>query len=142
MSPLQARDRRARRALTKKVGDGSLANKRIIVGVCSVFEAMLDPHIMLSVGELLALSAAAAVGASSVRRRECFVCCRSWAPTIVPAGVVVMEIIGMNDTMLALICQDCFTDGVNQAVIAALQRDLGAPREPVRFIHDAAPEQQ
>ena len=40
---LRARDRRARRMLAKKVG--ALSNKRIIVNVRPVFEALLDPRI-------------------------------------------------------------------------------------------------
>jgi hypothetical protein len=57
---LRARDRRARRMLAKKVG--ALSNKRIIVNVGPVFEALLDPRIARNLGELLALSSPTAEG--------------------------------------------------------------------------------
>jgi hypothetical protein len=128
------RDRRLRRAIAKRAR--SLANQRVIVNVCSLAEALVDPRIGHGVGELLALSAGTAMGAT--QERQCFVCCRPWAPAVAPLGVIVMEIIGSHDALLSLICQGCFTGGADQRVLTALQRDLGCPPESVRLIHDPA----
>ena len=80
---LRARDRRARRALSESVK--SLAGRRVIVHVHQLLDAMFDARIGHGVHELMALSAASAMG-STQDQRQCFVCCRPWGPTVTPLG--------------------------------------------------------
>ena len=60
-------------------------------------------------------------------------CCRPWAPTTAPIGVMVAKIVGTEEAFLSLICQDCCTGNADPALLVALQRDLGCTPE---FIHE------
>ena len=97
---------------------------RAIVSVQLVRDALMDPHIGRGVYELVELAFASLVGQTD-DERQCFVCCRPWAPTIEPIAVVVAETIGAHDALVSLICSQCFTGDWTQPLLAALQRDLG-----------------
>ena len=129
---LRARDRRARRELSERVS--SLSGRRSIISVSSLFDALIDPSISHGVYELLALSAASAVGQTN-GRRECFVCCRPWAPTFAPVGVMTAEMIGAAEALVSLICGHCFGD--QSALFAALRRDLGIDLSTARVVHES-----
>jgi hypothetical protein len=119
---IRALDRRARREVSKRAS--SLADRRIMVSVHFLLEALADPRIGRGVAELLALSHASSEGETK-SKRECFVCCRPWTPTLAPLGAMVAEIIGAKDALVSLICSQCFTGRSDPALLAALRRDLG-----------------
>jgi hypothetical protein len=56
--------------------------------------------------------------------RQYFVCCRPWAPTIVPLAVLA-ETIGTDEALLNLICSQCFSSAWTQPLIEALRCDFG-----------------
>jgi hypothetical protein len=122
MASLQTRDRRARRRLAKNTG--SLVGKRVIVSTRLLLDALFDPQIGRGTAELLALSHGTAMGTTK-GKRECFVCCRAWAPTLAPIGVMVTKVVGTEQGLLSLICLHCFTGKADAALLAALQRDFG-----------------
>ncbi len=134
---LRALDRRQRKQIAKVQSDKSLVNRRIVVNISTVVEAMADPRIQHGVADMLRLAMGKATGETE-GKRECFVCCRPWAPDRPPLGCASMEILGTNNALLVFICHDCFAGGADQAFQAALQRDLGCRPEGTRIIHATA----
>jgi hypothetical protein len=117
---LRARDRRAWRRLAKRIG--VLPGKRI-VSTHLLLDALFDPEITRSAAELLALAHGTARGQPR-GKRECFVCYRPPTPTMAPAGVIVVQVLGTEEALLSLACQHCFTGDADKALLAALRRDL------------------
>lgn len=137
-----ARDRRARELLDKQVKAGGLTSKRFVAKVAFTLAALFDERVGHGVKELLDLSRAVAVDPSAPKR-ECFVCCTRWSEEVAPIGVLCVEILGPGDNaILSLICQHCFTGGMDAALVKAIRRDFGCQPASMTFIHDAPGEDQ
>jgi hypothetical protein len=100
------------------------AVSRSIISLQLLHDALTDPRIREGVAELLVHSYASSMGHTE-DKRQCFVCCRPWAPTIAPVAVVAAGTIGADEALVSLIYGQCFTGDWTQPLIEALERDLG-----------------
>ena len=131
LSPCGRGMRRARRRLAKRIR--VLPGERIIVSTRLLLDALFDPEIARSAAELLALAHGTAMGDNAKEARVLRVLPVVGADHRADWRQVVAKIVGTEEALLSLICQDCCTGNADPALLVALQRDLGCTPE---FIHE------
>lgn len=98
---------------------------RYTVELHPLFEALADERIGPATAELVR-ACVACIGAGKAER-ECFACTKPWRLDRVPAVIVQVEFLEIDECILAGVCAECAAQPAPLAgVLRGLERDLGA----------------